>query len=151
MAKRKLGHPSWFKLFYGQRDIFDEADDGAVGRAVKAALLYLETEEVPQLDPEARLVFASLRRDVEAAWSDYRIKSKAGQDGNNLRWGKGSHSDTGRYPVNISDTQRRSVSQGIEKPEASYREVSAAPGFEAGAQYGVDPDYEAFLRQEGNG
>jgi hypothetical protein len=29
--------------------------------------------------------------------------------------------------------------------------MTAAPGFEAGAQYGVDPDYEAFLRQEGNG
>lgn len=150
MAKKKLGHPAWFKLFYGQRTVFEAVDDAAVGRAVKAALSYLESGERPQLDPLAGVVFASLCRDVDTAWSDYRLKSKGGNKGNDLRWGKVSHSDTDRYPVSASDTQYHSGSQGIEKLEASNREGSAAPGFEAGEQYGIDPDYELFVKQEGN-
>lgn len=150
MAKKKLGHPAWFKLFYGQRTVFEAVDDAAVGRAVKAALSYLESGEQPKLDPLASVVFASLCRDVEAAWGDYRLKSDAGTKGNKGRWGKASECDTERYPVSTSDTQYHSGSQGIKKLEASYRKASAAPGFEAGEQYGIDPDYELFVKQEGN-
>jgi len=150
MAKRKLGHPSWFKLFYGQRTVFEAVDDAAVGQAIKAALVYLETGVKPQLGGLAGVVFASLCRDVDDAWGDYRLKSKAGSKGNSRRWGTVSESDTERYPANKSDTQCRSVSQGIEKLEASYRDVSSAPGFEAGEQYGIDPEYDLFIQQEEN-
>lgn len=151
MAKKKLGHPCWFKLWHRQRTVFEAADDAAVGQAVKAALLYLETGEKPKLDGSARLVFAGLCQDVDDARNDYRLKSKAGSEGNSRRWGKVSECDTGRYSANPSDTLYRKESQGIEKPEASYRDKTPAPGFDAGEQGWMDPAFAEYIRQGENG
>ena len=95
MAKNKEGRPSWFKAFCNQRSTVEAVSDEAAGRAIKAAFRYMDTREMPELDPVANVVFASFREHIDEAYHDYEVSSRAGQMGNSKRWGgKKSGCDT---------------------------------------------------------
>lgn len=128
VAKKKKGHPTWFKLFEGQLSVLDAVTDEAAGRAIKAALRYMISGEEPVLDPLASVVYASLRRDVDEAREAYNRSSSAGKAGNEKRWGNRgvSGGDTTRYHAIPGD---RGASGGIEKLEASYADTAFKGGY----------------------
>ena len=112
VAKKKIGHASWFKLYLNHGPVLNAVSDEDAGRAIKAALRYLETGQPPsEIDSAPGIVFAALKPSIDEAIDDYRRKSEGGKAGNNKRWGK-------------------EVSDGIEKIED--RRYTESSGFYAG-------------------
>lgn len=112
VAKKRAGRASWFKLFLHQKALIDAVPDEAVGKALKAALSYFDTGEIPTLNSLENAVFSSLKQYADEAIQDYRKFSEAGKMGNEKRWGP---------EVSPPDTPRHQVSP----PIAPYREAEA--------------------------
>ena len=118
MAKKRAGRASWFKLFLHQKALIDAVPDEAAGKALKAALSYFDTGEIPILGPLENAVFSSLKQYADESIQDYQKFSAAGKQGNEKRWGaEGSPPDTPRHQVS--------------PPIASYREAEADKEAEA--------------------
>lgn len=129
VAKKKIGHASWFKLYLNHGPVLNAVSDEDAGRAIKAALRYLETGQPPsEIESAPGIVFAALKPSIDEAIDDYRRKSEGGKAGNNKRWGKEVSDGIGvRYPAIPSD---RMVSDGIEKIED--RRYTESSGYYAG-------------------
>lgn len=69
----------WFKLWTSHLPVFEAVSDEMLGKAIRAALLYCQTEEVPQLDPMTNLLFVLLRRDIEDAKSKCQVAAENGK------------------------------------------------------------------------
>lgn len=75
MAK-KTNRPSWFKIFLHQKPVIDANTDETVGKALKAALHYFETGELPEFeDAGEKSVFATFCPYVEESFEDYEKTS----------------------------------------------------------------------------
>lgn len=137
VGKKKAGHATWFKIFSKDLNLLENAAPESVGKAVVAALQYLESGMLPEnMDVEMRLVFAQLKSSVDESVEAYRTSSAAGRLGNEKRWSKGkSHGIAPRYDAIPGD---RVVSGGIENTEDRnplyFKALNAAPGLEAGEQ-----------------
>lgn len=103
--------------------------DEDAGRAIKAALHYLETGQPPsEINSTSGIVFAALKPAIDEAIADYQRKSEGGKAGNTKRWGgKVSDGIGERYSAILSD---RLVSDGIEKIED--RRYTESSGYYAG-------------------
>lgn len=81
MAKR-AERPSWFKLFVTHRAFVDAVPDHVAGKALKMALAYFDTGELPSgEDPLAEAVFASLKPNIDEAYADFRQRVENGRMG----------------------------------------------------------------------
>ena len=78
----------WFKLWTRSLPVFQAAPDDALGRAVRAALIYCNSGEIPELDPMANLIFAVLRKDVDEALAQFQEAVESGKRGATTRWKK---------------------------------------------------------------
>ena len=78
----------WFKLWTRSLPIFQAAPDDALGRAIRAALVYCNSGEVPELDPMANLIFSVLRKDVDEAIVQFQEAVESGKRGATTRWKK---------------------------------------------------------------
>lgn len=76
----------WFKLWTSHLPVFEAVSDEMLGKAIRAALLYCQTEEVPQLDPMTNLLFVLLRRDIEDAKSKCQVAAENGKRAMEKRW-----------------------------------------------------------------
>lgn len=100
MGKKREGRASWFKIFLHQKALIDAVPDESVGKALKAALSYFDTGEIPILNPLENAVFSSLKQYIDESMQDYQKFSEAGQKGNKKRWGNEvSPPDTPRSPA----------------------------------------------------
>ena len=149
VGKKKTGHASWFKVFLNHQAIFDAVPEECVGRAIKAALKYLETGESPSgLDDKSSIVFAALKPSADASIKSYEKASEAGKKGNETRWKphEVSGGDTTRYGAIPGD---RVVSGGIEKIEDRRNNTgaSAAPALGGGEQQWADPKFEKWMEE----
>lgn len=92
-----------------QKATIDAIPNENVGVGLKAALLYFETGEIPELDPLASVVFFTFKQYIDESKEDFKKFSEAGQRGNKKRWGNEvSPPDNPRLP-----------------PDTSYREAEA--------------------------
>ena len=86
MSKEK--RPTWFKMFLNQKALIDSVPDEIVGRALKAAFAYFAGEDMPQLDPLAYAVFATIKPYIDESFEDYRKSVENGKAGSAARWNK---------------------------------------------------------------
>ena len=82
MAKR-ASRPSWFKFFSNTKTMLEASSDESAGKAVKAAVAYLENREgeVRDLDPLAMALFAALKESVDEAYADFERRVENGKTG----------------------------------------------------------------------
>ncbi len=80
MAK-KAQRPVWFKFWLRHRALFDAVPDPVAGRALKAALHYFDTGQVPALDQLELVVFSAVRADIDEANSEYQRDVENGKKG----------------------------------------------------------------------
>ena len=78
----------WFKLWTRSLPVFQAAPDDALGRAVRAALIYCNSGEIPELDPMANMLFVLLKKDVDESASMFQEAVEKGKRGANVRWKK---------------------------------------------------------------
>ena len=78
----------WFKLWTNHLPVFEAAPDDALGRAIRAALVYCQTDQLPELDPLANLIFAVLRKDIDEALAQFQEAVESGKRGATTRWKK---------------------------------------------------------------
>lgn len=78
----------WFKLWTRSLPVFQAAPDDALGRAIRAALVYCNSGEVPELDPMANLIFSVLWKDVDEAIVQFQEAVESGKRGATTRWKK---------------------------------------------------------------
>ena len=64
---------TWFKMFLRNKAVFDAVPDEAAGQAIKAALTYAETGEVPPLEPLANVVFCAVRPSIDDALREFEV------------------------------------------------------------------------------
>ncbi len=83
MAKKK--RPSWFKLFLHQGPLIHAVPDEVAGKALKAALQYLDDKTEPELDPLSAAVYATFKPYIDEAFEDFERSSNAGKAGNAKR------------------------------------------------------------------
>lgn len=86
MGRKSLGKPSWFKLFGHHLSLMEAVPDAVAGRAVKAALVYFETGELPELEPLTMAVFCALRPQVEEAHATYKNMVEQSRRASMRRW-----------------------------------------------------------------
>ena len=79
MAKEKRA--TWFKIFLHQRAIMDAVPDDVLGRALKAAIAYLDTGEEAALSPLEGAVYASMKQFVDESVADYQRDTDNGKKG----------------------------------------------------------------------
>lgn len=80
MAK-KAQRPVWFKFWLRHRALFDAVPDPVAGRALKAALHYFDTGQVPALDQLELVVFTAVKADIDEANSEYQRDVENGKKG----------------------------------------------------------------------
>lgn len=85
MAKNEK-RPSWFKVFLHQKPLFQAVPDDVLGRAVKGAMDYFDTGQVPELEQLETIVFASLKPYIDESFEDYRQSVDLGRSGSKKRW-----------------------------------------------------------------
>lgn len=85
MAK-KVGRPSWFKMFLHQKALLDAVPDETVGKALKAVFQYFDTGEVVDLDPMAFAVFAAVKPYVDESFEDFERTSERNRMNIAKRW-----------------------------------------------------------------
>ena len=85
MAK-KVGRPSWFKMFLHQKALLDAVPDETVDKALKAVFQYFDTGEVVDLDPMAFAVFAAVKPYVEESFEDFERTSERNRMNVAKRW-----------------------------------------------------------------
>lgn len=64
---------TWFKMFLRNKAVFDAVPDEAAGQAIKAALTYAETGEVPPLEPLANVVFCAVRPSIDDSLREFEV------------------------------------------------------------------------------
>lgn len=84
MAKPEK-RPSWFKLFLHQETLIQDATEKHVGRALKAAMEYFKTREVPQLDCVTRMLFLGFQKSIDEAFEDFARDQENGKKGGRPR------------------------------------------------------------------
>lgn len=62
----------WFKFFGRHQAMFDAISDEQAGQVIKAALSYLNTGELTDMDPIAFVAFSALRTDIDRSIADYQ-------------------------------------------------------------------------------
>ena len=81
-----LHRPLWFKVHLANSPMWHSLSDKAVGRALKLALYYFETGELPEVDnPLVRIAFDTLKKSCDTAFSEYNEAVEAGRLGARLK------------------------------------------------------------------
>lgn len=106
MARKKDGRASWFKVFLHQKALIDSVPNENVGAALKAALQYFETGEMPQIDQLSFAVFSTFKQYIDESNDDFKKFSEAGQRGNRKRWDNhASTPDTTQSPPDTGSSE----------------------------------------------
>ena len=129
MARKKEGRASWFKVFLHQKALVDSVPNENVGSALKAALQYFETGEMPKIDQLSFAVFSTFKQYIDESNDDFKKFSEAGKRGNEKRWDNHvsppdapqSPSITGYHEAEALSTKHyaEAKSNGADKPPRS--------------------------------
>ena len=86
MARKQAQRPSWFKLWLRDKPLIAALPDEVAGKALKDALDYFETGEVPELDQLGSFAFALFKTGVDEANKDYQLSVESGRAGGQKAW-----------------------------------------------------------------
>lgn len=123
MAGKPKG-PVWFKLWTHQKPMMDVLPDEVLGRAIKAAMHYFVSGEVPALGQLELVAFSSIKSSMDEAFADYERDVENGKKG-------------GRPKRN-----------GNKKPPVMEADLPHPPRTEAEADAEADADAEAEAEAE---
>lgn len=87
MAKKEK-RATWFKCFLSSKATIDAIPDENVGKGLKAAFAYFESQTELELDPLSRVVFCAMRPYIDEALDDYAARVLDGKNGAETRWGQ---------------------------------------------------------------
>ena len=121
MGRKRAVKPSWFKLFGNMLPIFEAAPDDAVGRAVKGALRYFDTGELPELEAMELVLFSAMRPRVEEAYEDFYQKVEAGRRGGQQKAANRSGTAT-PCQTEPAEEEEEGEEEGEAEAEAGYTE-----------------------------
>lgn len=93
---------SWFKMKARHYEAFAAVSDEQAGKAIKAALAYLNTGELSQLDGVEALLFGVLKPDIDESVAAYQKRCEANRENGKLG---------GRPPKGDFNSQRNSAIQ----------------------------------------
>lgn len=84
----KETRPEWFKMRARHEVLLKEIRPEAIGIAMILALHYANTGEAPSTidDLETRIVFNTLRSDIDASYDDYTNAVETGRQAALKRW-----------------------------------------------------------------
>lgn len=85
MGKR-VGRPSWFKMFLHQKALIDSVPDKTAGVALKAAFRYFDTQELEELEPLAFAVFSVIKPYIDESFEDFQAASEKNRENIRKRW-----------------------------------------------------------------
>ena len=77
----KQNRPVWFRIYLHQLPLICSASDETLGRALKAAMCYFDTGELPVLPEAAQVLFSGFRAGADESWKDYRLSVENGKKG----------------------------------------------------------------------
>ena len=117
MGRKRAVKPSWFKLFGSMRSVFEAAPDEVAGRALKGALRYFDTGEVPELEPMEWLLFCALRPQMEEAYEEFYQKVAAGRRGG-LAAAQAKCSTAAPCPAGYTEGEEEGEEEGEGEAEA---------------------------------
>lgn len=83
-----MAGPDWFKVSGSNDAIVYALSDSQAGRVFKAALWYFKTGEAVALDPVERIVFVSIKRDIDLSKRAYAEQSERNRENVRKRWQK---------------------------------------------------------------
>ena len=90
-----LHRPLWFKVHLANSPMWHSLSDEAVGRALKLALDYFETGELPEVDnPLVDIAFETLKKSCDTAFREYNESVEAGRPGARLKAEKAKRTKT---------------------------------------------------------
>lgn len=130
MGRKRPVKPSWFKLFGNLLPVFEAAPDDAVGRAVKGALRYFDTGEVPELELMELILFSAMRPRIEEAYEDFYQKVEAGRRGG---MAAAQAKCSTAVPCRAEPTEAEEEEEGEEEEEADAEEEGIEGEGDAGA------------------
>lgn len=78
MARKRAGHPTWFKLSSERAEFLKTIPAETAVTCLLNCFTYLETREKPALDPLDSICFSAFLPDLENAWSAYEQRTGAG-------------------------------------------------------------------------
>jgi hypothetical protein len=79
--------PTWFKVNIANKGALESIDDANVGKALKAALRYFESEgqdtaaETEIKDPTAKIAFGIFKQGADESIKDYQARVEDGKKG----------------------------------------------------------------------
>ena len=86
----KETRPEWFKMRARHEVLFNEIEPAAIGKAMKMALHYANTGEEPNEtlleDLQTRIVFNTIRSDIDDSFDDYANAVETGRQAALKRW-----------------------------------------------------------------
>lgn len=82
--------PTWWKMFYHQRNAIESVSDADAGRGLKAAFAYFDGENIDgtKMTPSAFTVFCVIRPYIDESRHDYEKAVEHGKNGAESRWGR---------------------------------------------------------------
>ena len=154
MSRKKVGRASWFKIFLHQKALIDSVSNENVGIALKAALQYFETGEIPQIDPLSFAIFSTFKQNIDESNDDFKKFSEAGQRGNKKRWySQVSPPDTPLSPYDTryrealsikhyteADSESKKAGKPPSRNKFSPPTVEEVRAYSEGRGYNIDPD-----------
>ena len=117
--------PAWFKLWLHHRSMLEAVSDAVVGKAVKAALNYFDTGEIPELDQLELVVFSAIRADADDAYDTYRRDVENGRKGGRPPKQKSEEKPTVREgdPLLPSPTQGEGEGEGEKEDNTVFSDA----------------------------
>ena len=67
-----MSQAAWFKLFGRHQTMFDALSNEQAGQVIKAALTYLNTGKLVDMDPVSFVAFSALKADIDQSITDYQ-------------------------------------------------------------------------------
>lgn len=86
-----MSQAAWFKLFGRHQAMFDALSNEQAGQVIKAALTYLNTGELVDMDPIALVAFSALKADIDRSIADYQEVCKRNKENRHKGLEKGKN------------------------------------------------------------
>ena len=150
----------WFKLWTNHLPVFEAAPDDALGRAIRAALVYCQTDQLPELDPMANLIFVTIQQDIDTAQNNSQAAVENGKKGASKRWkqkmanhGEGMANDSepmanlsGRI-ANDAEAQEAQDAQDAQEAQEAPEGKDAEKGAKKAPGRKAAPDWQSMMAE----
>lgn len=158
MPKKKIKHPSWFKLKVERRELIKTLEPTVAVNVLLACLDYLVDRKPPHnLTDWEKAIFSLLLPDVEEAWGTYSARVENGEKGGAPKGNKNAKKEKQPYGT-ICPHMGAKETEEEDKPLRVYpsktggnlKTGDAALNGRPPVPFPVDPDAGEYIDREGN-